>query len=305
MVIFEVIRNNDNNPVDMIIRDVNNAYLLNFKTSREKVINQHTGDFYGSEFVDYYFDLIKNNTDVHIGEKFETYFPPLNKYFFTSLFPIGENLYLILSSDITEKKKVENELKKYKKELEEKIKVHIKELEESNRALMESEEKFKEIFNKANDMISLNEMVEGFPGKFFEVNEVGLQRLGYTREEMLNMGPPDIVAPEKRPEMPKNAEALIKDGSNTFEIVHLTKDGKKIPVEVNNHLIDYKGRKVCLAISRDITERNQMEEALLESEEKFKEIFNKANDMITLGVLKENGLPGEYIEVNEVGLNRL
>lgn len=305
MVIFEIIRDNKNNPVDMIIRDVNKAYLLNFGISREKVINQHASDFYGLEFVEDYFNLIENNPDIGMGKKFETYFPPLDMYFFTSLFPIGENLYITLSIDITENKKMENKLKEYKKKLEEKIEVHIKELEESNSDLMESEEKFKEIFNKANDMISLNEMVEGFPGKFFEVNEVGLQRLGYTREEMLNMGPPEIVAPEKRHEMPKNAATLIKDGCNTFEIVHVTKKGKKIPVEVNNHLIDYKGRKVCLAISRDITERKKMEKALIESEEKFKEIFNKANDMITLGELKEDGLPGKFIEVNEVGLQRL
>ncbi|MGZ7068718.1 MAG: PAS domain-containing protein, partial [Methanobacterium sp.] len=46
-----------------------------------------------------------------------------------------------------------------------------------------SEEKFREIFNNANDMISLNEMIEGFPGKFIEINEVGIKRLGYSREE--------------------------------------------------------------------------------------------------------------------------
>lgn len=122
---------------------------------------------------------------------------------------------------------------------------------------------------------------------------------------MLKMSPRDIVAEDKRPEMPKNAVKLIKDSCNTFEIVHVTKDGRRIPVEVNNHLISYKGKEVCLAISRDITERKQMEEALKESEEKFREIFNKANDMITLGELKDDGLPGKYIEVNEVGLRRL
>jgi PAS domain S-box-containing protein len=200
---------------------------------------------------------------------------------------------------------MEEELKEYKETLEEKIEEHTKKLKETNQALKESEKKFKEIFNKANDMISLNEMNEGLPGKFIEVNEVGFKRLGYTREEMLNMGPKDIVAPEKRAEMPENAAILIENGCNTFEIVHLTKDGKKIPIEVNNHLINYKGHKVCLAISRDITERKRMEVALVESEKKFREIFNRANDMITLGELRKDGLPGKYIEVNEVGLKRL
>ncbi|MGZ7209708.1 MAG: sensor histidine kinase, partial [Methanobacterium sp.] len=125
-----------------------------------------------------------------------------------------------------------------------------------------SEEKFREIFNNANDMISLNEMIEGFPGKFIEINEVGIKRLGYSREELLNMGPADIVAPDKRPEMSANAAKLLKNSCNTFEITHITKNGDKIPVEVNNHLINYKGRKVCLAISRDITERKKADEEL-------------------------------------------
>ena len=305
MTILEIIRDNENNPVDMIIRDVNNTYVLNFGIPREKIVNQHASDFYGKEFVDYYFNLIKDDSDILHGKKFETYFPPLNKYFSTSLFPIGENLYITLGVDITERKKMENELNKYKEQLEEKIEEHLTEIKKSNRALRESEEKFKEIFNKANDMISLNEMIEGMPGKFIEVNEIGLKRLGYSREELLKMGPKDIVAPEKTQEMPENAAILIKDGCNTFEIVHITKNGDKIPVEVNNHLINYKGRKVCLAISRDITERKRMKDALIESEEKFREIFNNANDMITLGELKEEGLPGKFLEVNEVGLKRL
>ncbi len=119
-------------------------------------------------------------------------------------------------------------------------------------------------------MITLNEMEDNFPGKFIEINEVGIKRLGYNREELLNMTPRDIVAPDKRPEMPENAAKLIKNSCNTFEIVHMTKNGDRIPVEVNNHLINYKGRKACLAISRDITERKKAEKALQESEGRLK-----------------------------------
>jgi PAS domain S-box-containing protein len=151
----------------------------------------------------------------------------------------GENTYFTsIIRDLTERQKVEE-------------------------ALIESEEKFRRIFHNANDMISLNLMSEeGMPGRFLEVNDVASERLGYTRDELLNMSPPDIVAPENQVEMPGNARVLIEKGHNTFEIVHLTKDGKRIPVEVNNHLINYNGREICLAISRDITERKKAEDAL-------------------------------------------
>lgn len=106
MVIFEIIRDDDHMPVDMIIRDVNNAYLLNFNISREKVINKRASQIYGHNFVDYYFKLVKENSAVRKGEKFETYFSPLDKFYLTVLFPIGENLYVTLGMDITERKKI-------------------------------------------------------------------------------------------------------------------------------------------------------------------------------------------------------
>ena len=132
--------------------------------------------------------------------------------------------------------------------------------------LKESEEKYREVFNNANDMIALNLMEDnGLPGKFIDVNEIAIERLGYSYDELMNMTPKDIVAPEKRSEMPKNALKLFEKGHARFEIIHQTKDGKKIPVEVNNHLFELKGKKVALAISRDITERKRAEEALKES----------------------------------------
>jgi PAS domain S-box-containing protein len=120
-------------------------------------------------------------------------------------------------------------------------------------------------------MISLSEISEdGLPGKYIEINEVGLKRLGYTKEEMLNMGPADIVAPDKRVEMPKNVVEMDKKGFINFEIVHVTKEGKKIPVEIYGHIINYHGQKVYLTVSRDITERKKAESALKESEGRLK-----------------------------------
>lgn len=162
----------------------------------------------------------------------------------------------------------------------------------SEEALKESEEKFRSIFNNANDMISLNVMNEnGLPGRFLEVNDVATERLGYTREEFLKMSPRDIVAQEKHHEMSGNAKILLEKGHNTFEITHVTKDGKKIFVEVNNHLINYMGQQVCLAISRDITERKSTEKALKESEEKYRTIFENVQDIFfqtdTNGIILE------------------
>ena len=170
----------------------------------------------------------------------------------------------------------------------------ISKQKKSEIALKESEKKFHEVFNNANDKISLNSIEkDGLPGKYIDVNEIGIERLGYNRDEFLNMTPADIVAPEKRSEMPENALKLSEKGQANFEIIHQTKDGKKIPVEINNHIFELNGNKVALAISRDITERKKAEEALKNSERMYRNIFENVQD-----IFYQTDLKGNIIEIS-------
>ena len=68
----------------------------------------------------------------------------------------------------------------------------ITEQKKTEEALKENEEKFRNIFNHANDAIQVNLFTDGFPGLFIDVNDVACRMLGYTREEMLCLGPQDI-----------------------------------------------------------------------------------------------------------------
>jgi PAS domain S-box-containing protein len=166
------------------------------------------------------------------------------------------NSILVISHDITDRKRAEEQLK-------------------------ESEEKFRLIFDEAEDSIVLNEMMEnGLPGKIIEANEATTKRLGYTKEELLNMTPKDIVAPEMRAEMAKNAEEIRKKGYAIFENIHMTKDGRRIPVEVNNHIMEFKGKKIALTVVRDITERKKAEEELQRSRESFRTLAENSPDLI-------------------------
>ncbi|EKF85967.1 PAS domain S-box protein [Methanobacterium formicicum] len=170
-------------------------------------------------------------------------------------------------------------------------------------ALKESEEKFREVFNNANDMISLNLMKEdGLPGKFMEVNQVGQERLGYSRDEFLLMSPADIVAPDFRDKMPENAKNLNKHGYANFEITHVTKDGKRIPVEISNHLFHLQGQEVAIAVTRDISERKKVENAVVESEKKYRTLFENMLEGFAYCKMLFNG-EGQpcdwvYIDVN-------
>jgi PAS domain S-box-containing protein len=140
--------------------------------------------------------------------------------------------------------------------------------------LKESEEKYRNLFNNANDMITLTELKDnGTLGQYMEVNDVASHRLGYTREELLKMTHKDLVAPENLFEMREPTKKLFKNGNVTFEIVYVTKDGTRIPVEINSHIFNLKGKNVILAIIRDITERKNAEKTIKESEDYYKTIF--------------------------------
>ncbi|MGZ7136551.1 MAG: PAS domain-containing protein, partial [Methanobacterium sp.] len=132
--------------------------------------------------------------------------------------------FFCVIKNITERKKAEEAIKEARDNSEIKVKERTKELEEAYNALSESEEKFRELFNKANDVITLGVLTDdGMPGKFIEVNEVATHKLGYSKDELLNMTPLDIIQKDID-NAPLNALKIFDTGSTKFETVHVAKD---------------------------------------------------------------------------------
>ncbi len=129
--------------------------------------------------------------------------------------------------------------------------------------LRESENKFRELFHNANDAIFLNEVTEdGRIHKFLEANEIACRSLGYSRDEFLGMSLDQIIAPERLDETLEAMRELLARGHTAFETNYLSKDGSKIPVEVNARVFMLKRARVALSVARDITERKRAEERI-------------------------------------------
>ncbi len=127
----------------------------------------------------------------------------------------------------------------------------------------ENEEKYRQLFENANDAIYLNEILpDGSHGKFLEVNRVACQRMGYTRDEFLKMTPLDILEPRQRRDMANVHKKLTEQTHYTYERVQVTRSGLSLPVEISAHMFTWKGRPVVLSISRDLTERKRAEETI-------------------------------------------
>ncbi|MCW8804295.1 MAG: PAS domain S-box protein [Ignavibacteriaceae bacterium] len=152
----------------------------------------------------------------------------------------------------------------------------IKEISERKKSeieLRESESKYKMLFNNANDAVFVTQLSdEKSYGDFIEVNEVACKRLGYTKEEFLQLSPSAIVSQKSIDDFNFNMVRLLKEKHVIYDIVHRAKDKKLIPVEINSHLFLYNDKLTILSIARDITERKQAEEKLKRSSKLLREL---------------------------------
>ncbi|UCD78015.1 MAG: PAS domain S-box protein, partial [Desulfobacterales bacterium] len=171
----------------------------------------------------------------------------------------------------------------------------IKECRRSEKTLKESENKFRELFHKALDAIYLWEVRDdGTIGRCLEVNDVACKMLGFSRAEILSFTPRDLDDEESARKISGIVKELTARGNKRFEMTHVTKDGRKVPVEINAHIFSLNDKKVVLSLARDITERRRAQEALRESEQRFKTAFLTSPDAININRLED----GLYIDVN-------
>ena len=115
---------------------------------------------------------------------------------------------------------------------------------------------------------------------FLDVNHAAMRHYGYSREEFLSMTIKDIRPPEDIPLMMKNIARLGQGVSLSGTLRHRKKDGTVIDVEIISHGSTFGQRRVRFVIANDITARRRAEEALRQSEERYRDLFENANDAI-------------------------
>jgi PAS domain S-box-containing protein len=149
---------------------------------------------------------------------------------------------------------------------------------QAEEALRESEEKYKTLTEDVPIGIYFND----FKGTFLYGNKKAEEITGYKREELLGksflklklLGPKELAKAAKLLALNKLGKATGPD-----RFVLNRKDGTKSVVEIRTKLTTVGSKKLVLGIVEDITERQQAEEALQESEEKFRELAESITDI--------------------------
>ncbi|WP_048130849.1 PAS domain S-box protein [Methanolacinia petrolearia] len=153
--------------------------------------------------------------------------------------------------------------------------------------MKESEEKFREVFNNANDMIILTYFDENHPGKIIEINERTVIDLGYQKSELIDMDLLMLVDESDREKSGEILNIIATVPGFFYELLLKTKDKRRIAVEIKTKAFELGGQQVALSVMRDITERKKAHEI---EKKAFAQIEENINQLATLGDAIRNPL---------------
>lgn len=148
----------------------------------------------------------------------------------------------------------------------------------SETALCQSEEKFRLAFQTSPDSINLNRLSDG---RYIDINEGFTKLTGYTREDSIGKTSIDLNIWADPLERDRLVQALKRDGCvENLEARFRRKNGEVGVGLMSARLLRLNQEEVILSITRDITERKQMEDALRESENRYHQLFDASTDAI-------------------------
>jgi two-component system cell cycle sensor histidine kinase/response regulator CckA len=179
-----------------------------------------------------------------VSDRFEFYLEPLQKWFDLSVYSSQKEYFSVIIDDITERKVTEQLLRK-------------------------SEERFKTLFNSHS---AIQALLDPDTGKVLDVNQEASEWYGWSVDELKQMYTRDIntMTPEA---IISSLKSVPAEKQNKFVGKHRRADGSIRDVEIFRNKIELDGKAVIHVITHDITERRKAEEALKQSNERFKTLF--------------------------------
>ncbi len=161
------------------------------------------------------------------------------------------------------------------------------------------------LFERTQDAILL---FDPSTGTIVDCNEATVALMRYqTRAELVGKRAEEL-SPPLQPDGLTSAEAAarhiaktLKSGNNRFEWTARRCDGTEVPLEINSTVIERQGRPIFVLVSRDVTERKAAEAALLQSEARFRSLFERSADAMSLF----DPQSGRFIESNDAVMHQI
>ena len=168
----------------------------------------------------------------------------------------------------------------------------ITELKQTQQSLAQNEKRFRVLFEDAPmGYQSLNQ-----DGRFIDVNNAWLELFGYKKDEVIGKWFGDFLAPENVMAFKTNFPKFIKRGKTVVTFEMMTKNKERLIVKFDGRIaFDEAGNfKQTHCLLQNITEQTKAENELIESEQKYRAMFDQA----TAGICSYT-MDGKYIDANK------
>ena len=150
----------------------------------------------------------------------------------------------------------------------------ITEHKRTEEALLESEERFHRLSDATFEAVAIHKS-----GVLLSANAQYFEMFGYTPDELLGkQALPLTVAPEAIEYLMKQMES---GNLGPYESIGLRKNGTRFPMEIRVREAEHEGQRIRIGTIRDITERKRVEEALRESETRYRAVVEDQTEVIS------------------------
>lgn len=177
--------------------------------------------------------------------------------------------------DITDRKKIEKELEQHRADLQ-------KQIEKRTSELLKTDARYHIVADNAGDVI----VIHDDQGKIIDINQHGRDILGYSSAEAHKLTIFEID-PSAKPEIALSFFAKFEPGKvSSFDGMHRRKDGSEYPIDIKLTCYLENGKKIFVAIGRDVSRRREYERVLKQSEAETRALLNAIPDLM-LVITKE------------------
>lgn len=148
----------------------------------------------------------------------------------------------------------------------------------AERTLREKEEKYRSLFQHSNDAILIHDLA----GNIIDFNDGVLRLFGYKKDEVRVLKIAEVHPVDQRKKFEQALKDVAAKGTVDIEVNLFRKNGDIFLAEVSSSLIEVGGSKMVQAVVRDISERREAETRLRESEERYRELVEKAGAAVLI-----------------------
>lgn len=212
----------------------------------------------------------------------------------------GEVLEIMnIAHDVTEQRRMEEELEAYRRTLEETVRERTRELEEAMQRLEHSERYFRALIENTHDLIAV--LDEDLKIRYLSPSAQKIS--GYTLEEVAGKSGLDFIHPDDVPRLVERFTAQLESNgvTETAEYRWRHRDGTyRWQEAVACNLLDDPAVRGIVVNARDVTERHEAEMRLRESEERYRSLVETSPDGIVV-----TDLEGSIITANRAALEIL